>query len=141
MPKTTWSDVAKKLEARLTDISTWMNANMLKLNEERTELIIFNPKHQVVINEELRLQVGKNAVSVASSVKNVGVYFDTSLTMEWQVNAISKDCYYQIRNISHIRRYITLGACKTLAHAPITYRLDYGNALLYGLPSTLMTRI
>ena len=33
---------------------------MLKLNEEKTELIIFNPKHQVGINEELRLQVGKN---------------------------------------------------------------------------------
>ena len=45
MPKTTWSDVAKKLEACLADISTWMSANMLKLNEEKTEIIIFNPKH------------------------------------------------------------------------------------------------
>ena len=44
MPKTTWSDVAKKLEACLADISTWMSANMLKLNEEKTALIIFNPK-------------------------------------------------------------------------------------------------
>jgi len=30
----------------------------------------------------IRLQVGINTVSVASSVKNLGVYFDTSLTME-----------------------------------------------------------
>jgi len=84
---------------------------------------------------------GNNTVSVASSVKNLGVYLDTSLTMERQVNAISKACYYQIRNIGHIRRYITLDACKTLAHALITPRLDYANALLYGLPSTLMTRL
>jgi len=68
--KTTWSDVAENLEACLADISTWMSANMLKLNEKKTELIIFNPKHQVGINEELRLQIGKNTVSVASSVKN-----------------------------------------------------------------------
>jgi len=54
MPKTTWSDAAKKLEACLADISTWMSANMLKLNEEKTELIIFNPKHQVRMNEEFR---------------------------------------------------------------------------------------
>ena len=93
------------------------------------------------MNEELRLQVGNNTVSVASSVKNLGVYFDTSLTMERQVSAISKACYYQIRNIGHIRRYITLDACKTLAHALITYRLDYCNALLYGLPCALMTRL
>jgi len=91
------------------------------------------------MNEELRLQVGNNTVSVASSVKNLGVYFDTSVTMERQVNTISKACYYQIRNIGHIIWYITLDACKTIAHALITSRLDYGNTLLYGLPSTLVT--
>jgi len=141
MPKTTWSDVAKKLEACLAIIRTWMCANMLKLNEEKTEFIIFSRKHQVRMNEELRLQVGNNTVCVASSVKNLGVYFDTSLTMERQVIAISKACYYQIRNISHTRLYITLDACTTLAHALITYRLDYGNALLYSLQSKLMTRL
>ena len=101
---------------------------------------MINPKRQVRINEELRLQVGKNTVSVISSVKNLGVYFDTSLTIESQVNAISKACYYQIRNIGLIRRYVTLDVCKTLVHALITYRLDYGNAFLYGLPSTLSYR-
>ena len=39
MPKKTWSDVAKKLEACLADISTWMSANMLKLNEEKTHYL------------------------------------------------------------------------------------------------------
>jgi len=71
MHKTTWSDVAKKLEACLDKISTWMSANMLNLNEEKIELIIFNPKHQVRMNKELRLQVDNNTVSVASSVKNL----------------------------------------------------------------------
>ena len=37
MPKTTWYDVAKKFEACLADISTWMSANMPKLNEEKTD--------------------------------------------------------------------------------------------------------
>jgi len=36
MPKTTRSDVAKKLEACLAGISTWMSADMLKLNGEKT---------------------------------------------------------------------------------------------------------
>ena len=87
------------------------------------------------------IQVGNYTVSVASSVKNLGVYFDTSLTTKRQVNAISKACYYQIHNIGHIRRYITLDAYKTVAHALITSRLDYGNAFPYGLPITLITRL
>ena len=137
MPKTTWSDVANKLKAYLAGIITWMSANMLKLNEKKTQLIIFNPTHQVRMNEQF--QIGNN--TVASSVNNLGVYFDTSPTIERQVNAISKACYYQIRNIGYIRRYITLDAYKTLAHVLITYRLDYSNALLYGLPCTLITRL
>ena len=67
-------------------------------------------------------------------MNNLGVYFDTSLTVERQVNAISKACYYQTSNIGHIRRYIILDTCKTS-------RLDYGNALLYGLPSTLLLSV
>jgi hypothetical protein len=142
LPKETWLDVSKKLEACLADISTWMSANMLKLNQEKTELIIFNPKHRSTrMTEDIQLQVGEKTIHVAGSVKNLGVYFDTSLTMEKQVNAISKVCYYHIRNIGSIRRYISRDACKTLAHALITSRLDYGNALLYGLPGTLIARL
>ena len=33
LPKETWFDVSKKLEACLADISTWISANMLKLNQ------------------------------------------------------------------------------------------------------------
>jgi len=83
------------------------------------------------MNEELQLQVGNNTVSVASLVNTLGVYFDTSLTMKRQVNAISKAWYYQIRNIDHIRRYIAFDACNTLADALITSQLDHGNAFLY----------
>jgi len=61
--------------------------------------------------------------------------------MDRQGNGISKACCYQIRNIGHIRRYITLDAYKTLEHALITSRRYYSNALLCGLPSPLMTRL
>ena len=46
LPKGTWLEVSKKLVACLTDISTWMSANILKLNQEKTELAIFDPKYQ-----------------------------------------------------------------------------------------------
>jgi hypothetical protein len=54
--------------------------------------------------------------------------------MQYQKPVISK-----ILNICHIMRYNTLDACKQLTPVLISFRLDYGNALLYDLPSTLMT--
>jgi len=43
----------------------------------------------------IRCNPAKNTISVASSVKNLGVYLYTSVTTERQINAIPKACYYQ----------------------------------------------
>ena len=70
-------------------------------------------------------------------VMNLGVHLDTSMTMERRVTTISSACYCHTRNIGSIRLYITTDVCKTLAHALVTARLDYGNTV----PRTLMERL
>ena len=49
--------------------------------------------------------------------------------------------YQQIRNIRRIRRYLTPEAFKTLVHSTVTSHLDYGNALLYGLPESVICKL
>ena len=46
-PIDSWTDISVRLEACIADISTWMKINLLKLNQDKTELIIFAPKHRV----------------------------------------------------------------------------------------------
>ena len=46
-----------------------------------------------------------------------------------------------LHNISHIRRYLTIDATKTLVHAFVTSTLDYGNALLIGLPRDQISKL
>ena len=57
------------------------------------------------------------------------------------VASVAKTCYYQIRNIGQIRSCITSDACKILVHALVMSRLDYCNALWYGLPQTMLKRL
>ncbi|XP_060084373.1 E3 ubiquitin-protein ligase rnf213-alpha-like [Ylistrum balloti] len=45
-PQDNWDIIVASLEACLNDISAWMNSNMLKLNQEKTELIVFSHKCQ-----------------------------------------------------------------------------------------------
>ena len=71
-------------------------------------------------------------------MRNLGVLFDSGLSMEAQVAQRAKSSYYQIRNIGQIRSSIKDDACKTLVHAIATSRLDYGSALLNGLPRTML---
>jgi hypothetical protein len=61
--------------------------------------------------------------------------------MEQQGSAVAKSRYHQIRNIGHIRSYITEHACKTLICSLVTSRLDYGNALLYNVNSAVIARL
>ena len=81
----------------------------------------------------IKVLIEKQIICLTDSVKNLGVYVPSALTMEKQVNQIFKACYYHICDIGTLRRYITRNACKTLARVLIIYGLDYGNALPNGL--------
>ena len=60
--------------------------------------------------------------------------------MKHQIANNVKSCYYQIIHIGQIRPHLTEESCKTVV-ALVTSRLDYGNALLYGLPQTVLQRL
>ncbi|CAC5417930.1 unnamed protein product [Mytilus coruscus] len=140
-PLDNWVNYFSKLELCLSDISSWMSTNMLKLNQDKTELIIFTPKHLKASVPNLQLKVGNNVISSVSYVKNLGVYFDQHLTMERQVSSIVKSGHFHISNIGRIRSFITKTACKTLVNSLVTSRLDYGNILLIGINKTTMNRL
>ena len=140
-PEMNWSTSAASIVDCVADISSWMSANFLKPNEEKTEFIIFRPRRQPLSPQDYSIQIGGNTLTPVSHVRNLGVIQDSCLTMERQVNNISRTCYHHIRNIGKIRRSITTDACRTLVQATVTSRLDYGNVLLYGLPSSLLNRL
>ena len=47
----------------------------------------------------------------------------------------------RIRNISRIRKFLSVSSTKALVHAFVTCRLDNCNSLLYGLPKHLVHRL
>ena len=89
-PSDSWENISTKLESCLADICSWMSANKLKLIQDKTELIVFSSKQNPESRQAFTLKVGACTVKAASAVKNLGVFFDSSLTMEKQVNAVSK---------------------------------------------------
>jgi hypothetical protein len=128
-----WNDIAQKLESCLSDISRWMKLNLLKLNQDKTELIIFAPKHRSQEFTGCQLEFDGSLVSDAFCFKDLGIFFDKTLHMEKQGSSLANSCFFQIRNIERIRPYISNDASKTLVSALVTYRFDSGNALLFGV--------
>ena len=110
---------------------------MLKLNNDKTELITFIPhKTSSDINKKLTISVSGSETPPTSQVKNLGVILDPKITLQKQINNVSKTSHHYLRHISRIRKYLTKAASQSLVQSLVMSRLDYCNALYQGLPKT-----
>jgi hypothetical protein len=57
------------------------------------------------------------------------------------VNEVCRKAYFQIKNIARIRRYLDINATRTLVHALVISTIDYSNAVLVGLPESVIGKL
>ena len=130
-----------KLTECIADIKNWMTSNFLLLNSEKTEILIFGPKTSSRNNLEYCLTLDGCSVKSSSSVRNLGVLFDTNLSFEGHVTSICKTAFFHLKNISKLRHMLSMKNAEQLVHAFMTSRLDYCNALLGGCPAYLINKL
>ena len=96
----------------ITEITKWMTRYFLKINPSKTEIIFFCPP---AIKSALKIQgvfVGNNCIRFSDSVKLLGVQFDSLLNFDTHVCKVVSECWYHLKNISKIRRYLTVDELK-----------------------------
>ena len=69
-------------EVCVNEVSEWMLVNKLKLNEDKTEVMLCNPKKIDIDPSIDSINIGNDKIMFSKKVKNLGVYFDSSLCME-----------------------------------------------------------
>ena len=62
------------------------------------------------------------------SARNLGIVFDSALHFKSHISGISRACYYHIRDMRRIRRFLTPSVAKTIATSLICSKLDYCNS-------------
>ena len=128
-----------RMERCVADIRNWMRHNMLKLNDDKTELIVFASRYNQHLYSDASMMIGNTTVVCEPQVKNLGVIFDQVMSMRQHVNYTSRTARFHLRNISRIRRYIPEESCKLVVQSLVTSRLDYSNGLLYGIPKSAVS--
>ena len=133
----------QRIEKCLKDVRKWMLVNFLKLNDDKTEFLIFSSKHSFnkIDKNVCKLKIGQSDIECAESARNLGVIFDRFMTMERFVNAKCKSALYSLRSISKIRRYLDTDTTRTLVQALVISRLDYSNSVLYGINISLLKKL
>ena len=139
--KSSTADLAKLvIEDCVRDIDAWMTVNMLKMNRDKTDLVVLNSSHRPP-PPLTSISVCDELISKTSTARNIGLLYDTVMSMEHPVTAVCKAGFFHCRNISRIRKYISRYTAEILVHAFITSRLDFCNSLLYGLPKQTIERL
>ena len=135
------NEIFETLSTCICDVKKWMAENLLQLNTDKTQLLFFGTNQQLSKVDHATFDAAGDIVDVAYHAKNLGVLLDSGLNMKDHITDVSKKSFYHLRNISSIRKYLTLDAAKAVIQALVCSRLDINNSLYYGLPGTQIQRL
>ncbi len=124
----------KRLNSCLADIRSWMSANYLKLNSDKTELLLIGNPKRVAKVRDFELSIGDSIVRPSASARNLGVIFDDTLSFKQSCLKSASAAAFHIRSLSRIRDHLSRDLTSRLCMSLVLSRLDYCNSLLGGLP-------
>ena len=130
-----------KLSSCLENILQWFSSNRLKLNSDKTEFLVITSPHLKKKLPDIRLQFNGSLITPTAKAKNLGVVFDSQLTFNNHISNVVSSCFYQLRQLKHVRRNLSNDCTKSLLHAFVTSRIDYCNSLFSGLPIYQLNRL
>ena len=125
-----------KVNSCLSDIRRWMITNKVKINDSKTEFIVFRSPQLRCDLSGLSVNVGESQITQSLKVRDLGVTFDQILNFDDHITAICRNTYFHIRNIGKIMNLLSYNACSTIIHALISCR-----SLLYNVPTHKTDRL
>ena len=92
-----------KISTSTDDINIWMSANKLKMNNEKTKILLCGTNARLKSVRPNTLKIGNNIIDFSPKVKNLGMCLENNLSMDHAVSHLRKSCYLELRKIANIR--------------------------------------
>ena len=101
------SELLHSMQSCISDVKAWATVNMLKLNDNKTELMLVTYKRtKHLYSLPTSITIGNAQIPFKKSVKNLGPTLDSYLTMNAHVSNISRTCYFELHRLASICRLI-----------------------------------
>ena len=126
-------ELLQSMQSCISDVKDWATANMLKLNDNKTELMLVTSKRSKHLhNLPTSITIGNAQIPFKQSVNIMGFTLDCHLNMNAHVSNIARTCYFDLRRLASIRRFWTSTAIATLVSAFDLSRIDYCKSIMFG---------
>ena len=112
----------------------------LKINDSKTEFIIFRSPLLKQNLSDLSIRVGDSQIFPSSKLRDLSVVFDKYFTFHYHIRGICRSTHFHLRSIGRIRNLLTFDGTAQLIHAlittVITTRLDFCNIFFITFQTT-----
>ena len=120
------------MQSFIGDVKALATQNMIKLNDNKTELMpVTSKRTKNLRNLPTSSTIGNAHIPYNQSVKNLDYTLDCHLTMNAHVSNIARTCFFELRRLASICRFLTSAATATLVSAFVLSKIDYCNSLLF----------
>ena len=125
----------------LAMVTAWMTEFFLCLNASKTKILVICPPS---IRENITLRgtfIENVYIRFVRHAKNLGVILDEILSFEQQVQYVVKASICMIKKIAEIKSFLTEDELITVVCACILSKIDYCNAVYYGINENLLKKL
>ena len=105
----------------------------MNFKRDKTEFFLIANRKVSAALSNISLKLDELSIQRSTSIKNLGVTFDDSLSMYSQLNTIYESVNFHKHKIWRIRRFITTDACHHIIRGLVLSPLNYANSLLFGV--------
>ena len=127
------NNTVHNLENCISNVKNWMLTNKLKINDDKTDVLLVHPKN--FSNSSVSsISVGNSTIPFTKEVRNLGVTFTDTMDMSKHISNTCRSAYSELRKISAIRHLLTIESTKILICSLVLSKLDYCNSLLTSIP-------
>ena len=112
---------------------TRMRSNQLQSNSTKTELlwcVSMRRQHRI---PNAPIAVGSDNITPVRSVRNLGIYNDSDVSMQTHVVKTLSSCFTILCRIRSLRQSVSSSILKSLVVLLVLPRMDYGSVTLAGL--------
>ena len=119
-----------------------MRSNRFQLNSAKTEILWSTSSCCLDQLPQIALRIRSVHVAPSVVVRDLGLLLDADVSMKSHVmRTVSLTCFFVLRQLRPIRRSVPRPVLQSLVVSLVLSRLDYGNAMLVGIPQHLLQRL
>ena len=109
--------------------STWLCANKLSLNEDKTKLIIFHSRNKVLNENSISIKLNNKKLSLSKSVNYLGLSIDDCLSWNNHISNLSRKLSRANGILSKLRYNAPKNVCISVYYSIFYSHINYGNSV------------